>query len=310
MFSQFFQKCYLNNLSDNYSLFYDDFHEYGNRESAEHAIYFIPGLNGTPGQVRLAMPAIKKNFGHKLYIKCLYLDEFSANRPVWEKYTLINIEKKALKIISDVTDLLKRFKKINLFVSSNGFYDFANAYAKELHKYKNDIILFWVACAPHKFNSTPWHKVFYPINGFQHNGFEWVAFPNIDIMKVIHKETDTKFQWNIKQQKKSLYKVDLESRFRCLNFLWFYASIDCFNACTAYSIRNVSFPLDMTCYILAADRDGYWDHAPVPDMEKTLNDYVKNPKILFKKASHLWVAVPNNVDALLNLAIEAGDITI
>lgn len=98
MYSRSFQEAYLKSLADDYSLFYDDFYEYGNRTEAKHAIYFIPGLNGAPGQVRLAMPAIKKIFDEQPYIKCLYLDEFAAQVPVWEKYTLLNMEKKAFNL--------------------------------------------------------------------------------------------------------------------------------------------------------------------------------------------------------------------
>ncbi len=305
MLVELFQKRYLSNLNENYSLFYDDFHEYGNRATAKQAIYFIPGLNGVPGQVRFAMPAIKKIFGKDVYIKCLYLDEFSAKKPIWEKYSLENVEKKAATILADLTNILRDFDDVIIFASSSGFYDFANAYGKGVDAFKDRLKLFWVACAPPQFKAVRWQSLFYKVNGFEHQGYAWVAFPNMDFLRFIHSETSTKFKWKTQQGSKSLFKVDLESRFRCGNSLWFYASIDCFNACLAHAVRDQDFPLDVETYILAANNDGYWDRAPQDVMSAILHRYVKSPKILFKKTSHLWVAIPNNIVDLLQMAVDS-----
>jgi hypothetical protein len=260
-------------------------------------------LNGVPGQVRFAMPAIKKIFGKDVHIKCLYLDEFSAQQPIWIKFTFDNVEKKATTILADLTDLLRDFDKVDISASSSGFYDFANAYGKGLDALKDRLTLFWVACAPPQFKTSAWDAIFYKLNGFQHQSYRWVAFPNMDLLRFIHSETSTKFKWKVNQESKSLFKVDLESRFRCGNSLWFYASVDCFNACLTHAVRQQHFPLDVTTYILAADKDGYWDHAPQAEMTAILHQYVKSPKILFKKMSHLWVAVPDNITELLRMAV-------
>ncbi len=310
MLSASFKAAYIESLKDNYSLFYDDFHEYGNRETAKHAVYFIPGLNGSPGQMRFAMPAIKKVFHNNVYIKCLFQKEFSADIPVWEKYSLDNLDKKSNTIVSDINDLLNDFDKVSIFVSSHGFFDFVNAYKTSLHKHKNKLLLFWAACSPAQLEETKWHSPFYKLNGFNVNNFEWAAFPNIHAMQFFNKESNIKFLWRIRQQKKYLFKVDLESRFRYLNILWFYASIDCFNHYTSHAIKEFDWPLDITSYILAARNDGYWKSINESEMSSILNKYLRKPKILFKDASHLWVTTPDNIHELVDMAAKGKDINI
>jgi hypothetical protein len=118
-----FQRTYLASLRQ-YQHFYDDFSEYGHAGSARHAFYFIPGINGTPGQIRFAFPSLIKRFGRDLYIRGCFLPEFSALRPMWEKYTIANVLKKRAQISRDLEEMLGRFSRVNVLVSSNGLYDF------------------------------------------------------------------------------------------------------------------------------------------------------------------------------------------
>lgn len=129
MSSENFIKSYEKSLKQVYRYFYDDFEEYGNRD-ASHAFYFIEGIGGVPGQIRFAFPSIIKKWGTNVYIKSLHLKEFSAKEFIWNKYTLKNIEKKKEKIISDLNNLGKKYKRVTIITSSNGFYDFAFAYPK------------------------------------------------------------------------------------------------------------------------------------------------------------------------------------
>ena len=85
-----FREKYLHSLHD-LRFFYDDVAEIGNAETAEHAFYFVPGLNGTPGQMRFLLPSLIRVYGNNVYLKSLHLPEFSARVATWEKYTLENI---------------------------------------------------------------------------------------------------------------------------------------------------------------------------------------------------------------------------
>ena len=66
--------------------FYDDLEQVGNPQTCTEAFYFIPGFNGTPGQARFGLPSLVKKFGHNIFLKGLYLEEFSSRRPTWMKY--------------------------------------------------------------------------------------------------------------------------------------------------------------------------------------------------------------------------------
>lgn len=297
-----FQENYLKTLTASYRSFYDDFHEYGNPLTATKVIYFIPGINGTPGQIRFALPAITRMFGVNVYIKCLYLPEFSANNPVWEKYTIPNIIKKKEQIIADLTALAERFADITVVASSNGFYDFLHASPDLPKTLLERCMLFWTACAPDHFEPSPWEKIFYKLSGFTHNNHAWVAFPNNNLLKKLNPETSTHYHWQYGKQKKVFFKDDLESRFPCGGLWWGYASIGCFNACLRYITAQKLPPLSVKAYVLAATNDGYWQGKPQSVIQSLVDSYLTNNTLLFKDSSHLWVVTPEHVAELIGLS--------
>ena len=77
MLQQHFKSRYFESLGF-YKHFYDDIWQYGSEENPDKVFYFIPGINGTPGQIRFALPSIFKQYGPNIYIKCCYLEEFSS----------------------------------------------------------------------------------------------------------------------------------------------------------------------------------------------------------------------------------------
>ena len=108
-------------------------------------------------------------------------------------------------------------------------------------------------------------------------------------------------KWNYKNRSKILYKHDIEIRFKCLGINWTYASIDCFNSMLDQIRLNVKKKVDMPSYILAATNDGYWQGKPKSDIKAQIDKYIIKKKVIYKKASHLWVLTPENVTELLNL---------
>ena len=240
-FKSMFKNQYLKSLHRDFRFYYDDIHEYGDRRKSKHAFYFVPGINGTPGQIRFAFPAIGRHFAPNTFIKCLYLPEFSAQKPIWEKYTIANVVKKKWKIADDLNEMTDIPGKIYVVASSNGFYDFLHAYDSISNAAKEKIILIWTACAPDHYNSAVFHKLFYKINGFKFNDHEWVAFPNSNILKFINPETSTTYTGTYNGQSKTYFKTDLESRFCCFNTNWYYLSISCYNQCLSHILKNAHF---------------------------------------------------------------------
>ena len=98
--------------------------------------------------------------------------------------------------------------------------------------------LLWGACAPDRFAETPWEGVFFRLNGFVHGGHRWFAYPNHNLLRFLNPETATSYSWRHERQRKTFYKVDLESRFVCLNLYWDYISIGCFNAMIEHLTRG------------------------------------------------------------------------
>ena len=96
-----FREKYLRSLHD-LRFFYDDVAEIGNAETAEHAFYFVPGINGTPGQMRFLLPSLIRVYGNNVYLKSLHLPEFSARVATWEKYTVENINRKLARLREDL----------------------------------------------------------------------------------------------------------------------------------------------------------------------------------------------------------------
>jgi hypothetical protein len=304
MYTQKFIKKYKEALENDYRHFYDDLDEYGNKD-AEIAFYFIEGINGVPGQIRFALPSVFKEFGKNIYIKCLYLEEFSCKQLIWDKYTIENIDKKRDKIVSDLHELGRKYKEIKIITSSNGFYDFLHAYPKLSKKLLKKSQLFWVAVAPDYFEDSKWKNFFYKLNGFKKNGYTWFAFPNTKLLKFLNPELSMKHNWKHKGMKKSFYKNDLELRFKVFGTRWAYASIDCFNEILKHIVENSKFPIDMESYILVATSDGYWQGKSIKEINRHIDKYFSNKKVIYKKASHLWVLMPENISELLALARES-----
>jgi len=298
-----FIKKYIDAIKNDYRYFYDDIDEYGNVNS-DTAFYFIEGINGVPGQIRFALPSIFKKFGKNIYIKCCYLKEFSCKELIWDKYTIKNIDKKRDKIASDLNKMAKKYKEIKIVVSSNGFYDFLYAYPKLNKKTLTKSQLFWVAVAPDNFKPTKWQNFFYKLNGFKKDNFTWFAFPNTKFFEFLNPEFKTEHKWAYKGMKKKFYKNDLELRFKCFGVRWCYASIECFSSFLSHILKNSKYPIDIESYILVATNDGYWQGKSIKEINKHIDKYILNKKIIYKKASHLWVLMPENITELLNLIEE------
>ncbi|RXK53701.1 hypothetical protein ESB00_18620 [Oleiharenicola lentus] len=298
-FAGMFRDAYLRSLAE-YRFFYDDIAEIGNPTEAEHVFYFVPGINGTPGQMRFLLPSLVRVFGPRCYLKALHLPEFSARRPVWEKYTLANVDRKLARLRADFEDLLARFPRVNVLCSSNGFYDFAAAAGGlcatlppgRLH-------LLWGACAPDRFKPTPWEKVFFPLNGLHHDGQAWFAYPNHNLLQLCNPETSDSFDWREGDSRRTFVKADLESRFRCAGLHWCYTSPAQIGRCVRHVVAQIAGPLDIPAAALVAANDGYWQGRSHGEIERVILGYLPRCRIDFRPASHLWVVTPTFATALL-----------
>lgn len=305
MLQDLFKSRYLESLA-HYKSFCDDIHEYGGERNARRVFYFIPGINGTAGQVRFILPSLFQKYGAHIYVRCCYLPEFSATRPIWEKYTLENVDRKRNVIVRDLGDLLSRHDNVIVLVSSNGFYDFAHAYDDLAGAAAaGRLRLLWGACAPDRFEGSLWESAFYPLNGFTHNGHRWAACPNHNLLQLLNPETGTSFRWRQGVQKKTFFKIDLESRFVVFNLYWDYLSVGCFNATQAHLVRDVAGPLDIESHVLVAANDGYWQGRTQAEITAVIDRYLSRRTVTFKDASHLWVAAPENITEILD-RLEGG----
>jgi len=300
MSTEKFLKAYEKSLKTYYRYFYDDLDLYGNRD-ADHVIYFIEGIGGVPGQIRFALPSLIRYFGTNIYIKSCHLKEFSSQEYIWNKYTIVNINKKRDKIVTDLNNLAKKYKRITIVASSNGFYDFLYAYQKLSKILLKKSELVWCAVAPDHFEKTKWENFFYRLNGFTKDNHKWFAFPNNDLLKFLNPELKLIHKWKYMGLKKSFYKNDLEFRFKYFNLWWAYASISCFNEILKHITDNSKFPINIKSYILVAATDGYWQGKPVSIIQKHLDKYLTNKEVIYKKASHLWLLMPENITEVLNL---------
>lgn len=297
-FTEKFLQAYDKALHEDYRFFYDDIAEYGNKNS-DTAVYFIPGINGTPGQIRFILPSIVKNFGKETFVKCLHLEEFSSEKFIWDKYSIENLEKKKEKIINDLNELTRVFRRVKIFASSNGFYDFVHAYPFLSEEVKLKLEVFWSAIAPDEFKSSSWEKVFSKINGFKLGDDNWFAFPNHNFLKIFNPETSISHKWSHNGIKKNISKHDLEVRFKYFGLWWAYASIDCFNKMLKHLTRNFDEKIDVPVNFLVASHDGYWQGKSETEVLKLIDKYCANKRqIVYKKSSHLWVVVPDNLTNL------------
>lgn len=298
-FARAFRERYLRSLRD-YRFFYDDVNEIGNADSAEHVFYFVPGINGTPGQMRFVLPSLTRVFGSRIYLKALHLPEFSAHRPTWQKYTPANLDLKIARLRADLVALLARHPRVTVIASSNGFYDFAAA-ASSLppDALRDRVQLLWGACAPDHFEPTIWERVFYPISGFQHAGHRWFAAPNHNALHAFNPETSTSYHWRDGAHRRHFVKADLESRFHFLGLQWSYVSTSQLGAAVRHVVKQIRAPLDLPAAALVAANDGYWRGLPPDTVEGTIRRYLPDCEVVFKPASHLWVVTPTYVTELL-----------
>jgi hypothetical protein len=294
-FARLFRHRYLRSLQD-YRFFYDDVTEIGNPAEAEHVFYFVPGINGTPGQMRFLLPSLTRVFGSRVYLKALHLPEFSARRPTWEKYTVANVERKLAQLREDLATLLAQHGRINVLASSNGFYDFAAASScLEPDVLRERVQLLWGACAPDHFNPSPWERVFYPLNGFEHEGHRWWAFPNHNLFCLFNPETSHTHDWCDGEQRRRFVKADLESRFHFCGLEWDYVSIDQLDTMVRHVVRKIRRPIVCPAEALVAADDGYWQGRPHDVVRQSIRRYLPSGDIVFKPASHLWVVTPSHV---------------
>jgi hypothetical protein len=298
VWADLFKARYLRSLED-YRFFYDDVDEIGRPDDAEHVFYFVPGINGTPGQMRFLLPSLTRVFGHKIYLKALHLPEFSARRPIWEKYSVTNVERKLAQLRTDLADLLARFERISVACSSNGFYDFAAAVGglpRPLHAGRLHVM--WGACAPDNFEPTPWEKFFSPLNGFEHAGHRWFAYPNHNALKVFNPETTMLHRWRDGHQQRLFHKHDLESRFHCCGLEWDYVSTDQLGAMVRHVAEKVTSPWNEPAEAVVAANDGYWQGMSEGEITRAIRRYLPRGHVVFKPASHLWVANPTYMTEL------------
>ncbi len=283
-----------------YKHFYDDLSEMGNPQTATECFYFIPGFNGTPSQIRFGLPSLLRRFGKNVYIKGLYLDEFSCKLPYWEKFTAENLELRRQKIKEDLEELTKRFNKVRVVTSSSGFYDFLGSWP-ELQKIKSNLILYWISCAPDTVSASPWEKYFYKLNGFTINGQRWFSYPNLQVLKHLNPECGNHKNWHNHEQNNVFFKNDLESRFFCFGFLWDYISTECFNDVLQNNLAKFNqsgHKIDIETHALAATKDGFWDDSSPANIKATLGRYINRARILYKPTSHLWIVTPEHLSDL------------
>lgn len=300
MLAKQFKKAYLHSLTSHFRSFYDDVSEYGSPDAA-NCIYFIHGIDGAPGQARFALPAAIRLFRSDLYLKSCHTANFSSYHPIWEKYTIDRVEERVGVIAADLTRLAARHGKVSVFASSNGFYDFHAAVARLDQKTRDALTLFWVACAPDTFDDSGWERVFFKLNGFVHEGHNWTAIPNNNYLRWLNPEVPYRHACRAHRPKKFFYKQDIESRFFLYGSLWSYFSISRFNECLNYLKNQNREKLTIPTYVLAAEFDGYWQGRTWEGMQELIRGYIENPVFLLRPASHLWVASPPHVYALMRL---------
>jgi hypothetical protein len=296
-FTELFKSRYHDSIKF-YKSFYDDIAEYGNPVKARYAFYFVPGFNGVPGQVRFALNSLVLSFGPDIYVRCLHLKEFAAARPVWDKYTRESMERKRNTFARDVEELCNKFEHLTIIVSSSGFYEFLAAFTRLPDNIKPRIKLAWIACAPDWSERSKWEPVFYSMNGFTLNGHRWFAYPNHNWLAFINPECTTDKKWKFGPQRKTFFKSDLESRFYVWGLLWDYLSFDLYNWVTESNLEISCYPIDIDCAVMVATDDGYWLGKQKSEIETVINRYLSKAKILYRKTTHLWVTVPENITAI------------
>lgn len=284
-----------------YKMFYNDVHEYGNPKDCTEMIYFVPGFNGTPGQIIFGLPGIMRHLGSQIYVKCLYVPHMSCANPTWIKYGPEAMEAKREQMLQDLTQMVESGKKVRIVVSSSGFYDFLGAYPRLAHLAPH-LTLNWVSCAPDHVSPNRWLKFFYPLNGFEFDGCKWFSYPNVQLLKKLNPECGVYTDFKDGLQHNRYYKNELESRFYLGGLMWDYISIDFFNRVlqenlelfNAYGVK-----VEIPTKVLAGIKDGFWDDSSPHIIQQTLDRYLTHTQVLYKEESHLWVVTPNHIYDLL-----------
>jgi hypothetical protein len=249
--------------------------------------------------MRFLLPSLTRVFGSRVYLKALHLPEFSARRPTWEKYTVANVQRKIAQLRADLDALLERHERVTVLASSNGFYDFAAAaMAMPEAVLRTRIELLWGACAPDGFGPTKWESVFYPLNGFEHAGYRWFAYPNHNAFKLFNPETSHAHAWCDGMQERTFRKADLESRFHFWGLEWDYLSVAQIGEMVRHVSAQIVRPLTCPSAAMVAADDGYWQGKPQPEIERAIRRYLPECEISFKRASHLWVVTPTHATEL------------
>ena len=119
---------------------------------------------------------------------------------------------------------------------------------------------------------------------------------------MLNSEACSTFRWRASGGVQTLYKENLESRFQAFGLSWAYFSIEHTNWLMQQCAARITEPLDIEAYILAGTRDGYWQGKKKDAMVGVLSRYLLRPQFLWEKASHLWIATPENVSKLLQRA--------
>jgi hypothetical protein len=203
------------------------------------------------------------------------------------------------KIAQLRVDLLDRYERFAVLCSSNGFYDFAAAAQDfDAAEIESRVPLVWGACAPDSFGPSVWEKFFYPLNGFEHAGHRWWAYPNHNILTAFNPETSESFAWSDGVTRR-LQKIDLESRFRVSGIHWDYISPSHLGEAAQVAVARIRRPWRAPAAALVAEHDGYWQGTPRDEIERRLRRYLPQVHCDFRPASHLWVVNPTNVTALL-----------
>ncbi|MEY2882192.1 MAG: hypothetical protein RLZZ15_4572, partial [Verrucomicrobiota bacterium] len=130
-----------------------------------------------------------------------------------------------------------------------------------------------------------------PLNGFEHDGHRWFAYPNHRLFTAVNPEAATAFRWREAHQSRAFAKTDLESRFRCWGLDWDYVSPSQLGAAVAHVVGKITRPIELPAEALVAANDGYWSGRPRAEVEATIHRYLPHAYFMFKPTSHLWVVV-------------------
>ena len=293
--SRAFLDHYHRSLSD-YRSHYDDVAEIGNPGGAWAAFYFVPGISGSPGQMRFSLPSLTRVFGARIYAKALHTEAFSASVPIWDKYTLHNVDEKLACLRADLRSMLRRFDRFTVVCSSNGLYDFlAATTAFPDGALESRVELLWVSCAPDEFGPSRWEQVFFPLNGLVVHGHRWFAYPNAAPLRFINPEAAPSFTWREGHQRRRFEKGDIESRFRCLGLEWDYISSSQLGAAARHVICQIHRPWRGAAEVLIAANDGYWQGTPLDAVEGIVRRYVPFALCTVRKGSHVSVVNPTTL---------------